>query len=154
MQVGFSCVLATNTGDFEDPVWDDVDNVRDATLNIESTEADASRRGGGGFAEAIQGLHQCGIEFDLAYDPDDSQYTRIRSGMLARTPIEVLALDGPVSEAGSQGLHATMAVFTNNRNEPLDDTVTISVTMKPTPNANHTPEWYTSDGNESTTEGD
>ena len=48
--------------------------------------------------------------------------------------------DSPIGTAGSQGLRATMAVTNFSRNEPLEEALTVSVTVKPTYSANP-PEW-------------
>ena len=43
---------------------------------------------------------------------------------------------------GVQGLRATMAVTNFSRNEPLEEAITVSVTVKPT-YAENAPEWMT-----------
>jgi hypothetical protein len=91
----------------------------------------------------LQTLKDAGIEFELASDSADANFSLIQAAFFANTNIEVLALDGAVGTAGSQGLRMTTIISAFNRSEPLEETVTISVTVKPTPNDDATPAWYT-----------
>jgi len=45
-------------------------------------------------------------------------------------------MDGDIATAGSQGLRATCMVTNFSRNEPLEEAVTVSVTVKPTYSVN------------------
>jgi len=142
-KVGLSCELSYNTGTYASPVWAAIDNARDVTLSLEAGEADASTRGSGGWRETIQSLKDGSVEFELAADSADTAFTAIKDAYFDGTNIEVLVLDGPSATAGSQGLRATMAVSSFSRSEPLEDTVTVSVTLKPTPNDDASPTWFT-----------
>lgn len=142
--VGLNCELSYNTGTFGSPTWSAIGNARDVTLSLEAGEADASTRGSDGWRETIQALKDGSIEFELAADSTDAAFTAIKSAFFDGTSIDVLALDGPQSTTGSQGLRMIAAVSAFSRSEPLEDTVTVSVTLKPTPNDDTTPVWYTS----------
>tara|TARA_R110000824_G_scaffold741_4_gene4602 strand:+ start:5868 stop:6311 length:444 start_codon:yes stop_codon:yes gene_type:complete len=142
--VGLNCELSYNTGTFATPTWSAIGNARDVTLSLEAGEADASTRGSDGWRETIQALKDGSIEFELAADSSDAAFTAIKTAFFDGTSIDVVALDGPQATAGSQGLRMIAAVSAFSRSEPLEDTVTVSVTLKPTPNDDTTPVWYTS----------
>jgi len=142
-QVGLSCELNYNTGTFAVPVWSEIDLVRDVTLSLEAAEADASTRGSGGWRETIQSLKDAGLEFEMANDSADAAFTAIKDAFINGTSVDVLVLDGPVATTGSQGLRMISAVSAFSRSEPLEEVVTVSSTLKPTPNADSVPVWFT-----------
>ena len=141
-KVGLSCKLYYNTGSYASPVWAEIDLARDVTLNLEASEADASSRAST-WREFLQALKDASIEFDMLYDAADTAWTAIMDAFLNGTAIEILALDGDSATTGTEGLRATCQVFNCSRNEPLEETVTNSVVIKPTPNADAAPAWYT-----------
>jgi hypothetical protein len=141
-KVGLSCKLYRNTGTYAVPVWSEIDLARDVTLSLEVGEADASTRAST-WREFLQTLKEAGIEFELASDSSDTEFTAVKDAFFDNTAIEILALDGDEAVAGSQGLRMTSIVSSFSRNEPLEETVTISVTIKPTPNDDAEPEWFT-----------
>ena len=49
-------------------------------------------------------------------------------------------MSGAIDDAESQGLRATMRVATFTRSEPLEEGITVAVTLKPAP-ADNAPEW-------------
>lgn len=142
-KVGLSCALYYNTGTFAVPVWTEIDNARDVTLSLEAGEADASTRGSGGWRETIQSLKDAGIEFEMADDNTDAAFIAIRTAFFNGTSIDALALDGDSGTSGSQGLRIIAAVSAFSRNEPLEEVVTESITLKPTPNSDSVPVWFT-----------
>ena len=142
-QVGLSCELSRNTGSYAVPVWSELDLARDVTVSLEAAEADASSRSSGGWRETIQSLKDASIEFEMVNDSADSGFTAVKNAFIDGTNLEVLALDGPVATTGSQGLRMTSAVSAFSRSEPLEETVTVSTTLKPTPNTDSVPVWFT-----------
>lgn len=142
-QVGLSCELSYNTGTYAVPVWVEIDLARDVTMSLEAAEADASTRSSGGWRETIQSLKDAGLEIEVANDSADTAFTAIKDAFINGTNLEVLILDGPVATVGSQGLRMTCAVSAFSRSEPLEELVTVSATLKPTPNDDAVPAWYT-----------
>ena len=139
-KLGLDCVLHRNTGSYGTPVWNDVPNVKDLTLNVEAGEADASTRGNGGWRAILATLKDGSIEFEMVWDTADAGFTAIKDAFFNNTPIEFAALDGPVGTAGSQGLRATMAITNFSRNEALEEAITVSVSAKVTYSAS-APTW-------------
>ena len=76
----------------------------------------------------------------MVWDSADTDFTAIRDAFLNKTAVELAVLDGDVVTTGSQGLRASFMVTSFSRNEPLEEAITVSVTMKPTYSANP-PEW-------------
>jgi hypothetical protein len=142
-QVGLSCELSYNTGTYGVPVWVEIDLAKDVNINLEAAEADASSRSSAGWREYIQSLKDASVEFEMMNDSADTAFTAVKNAFINGTAIEVLVLDGPDATTGSQGLRMTAAVSGFSRSEPLEEAVTISVTLKPTPNTDAVPAWYT-----------
>ena len=127
---GLDAILYHNTGSFGSPVWDAVTNCRDATLNIEVGEADASRRGAV-WSQRVPTLIDATLDFSMVWEEADADFTVFRTAALARTTVEVLALDGAHGESLKSGLRAICYVFTLNRNEPLTEALTVDVSLRP-----------------------
>jgi len=141
---GKDCKLYRNAGSYESPDWNEIVNVKDLTLPLEKSEADVTVRGSGGWRQTAAVLKDGTVTFQMQWDPDDEDMQAIRDAYLNDTSIEFCILDGAIDEAGNQGLRATMDVFTFGRNEPLEEALTVDVTIKPAYNAANAPEWYTS----------
>ncbi len=134
--------VSTDEDPYQNPAWEEIENVRDLTLNVEGGEADVTTRANGGWKAVAPTLKEGSIEFQMVWDTEDKDFEAVRAAYFARTSIEFAVMDGDIETPGSQGLRATMAVTKFNREERLDDALKASVTAKPTLAA-HAPEWYT-----------
>ncbi len=142
VKLGMDAKLYRNTGSYGSPVWNEVKNVKDVTLNLEAGEADVTTRGNGGWRANIATLKDASLEFEMVWDTADDDFTAIRTAFLTNAAIEFAVLDGPVATSGSQGLRASMAITNFSRAEPLEEAIKVSVTAKPT-YATNPPEWMT-----------
>lgn len=142
VKLGLDAKLYRNSGSFATPVWNEIKNAKDVTLNLEAGEADASRRGSGGWRETLRGLKDGSVEFELVYDSTDAEFTALKDAFFNGTTVELAVMDGDIATTGTQGLRATMSVLNFSRNEPLEEALTVSVTVKPAPSANP-PQWMT-----------
>lgn len=142
VKLGLDAKMFRNTGTFATPVWNEIKNVRDVTLSLETGEADATTRGNNGWRATVATLKDGSVEFDMVWDSADDDFTAIRDAFLNKTALEMAVLDGDVAAAGSQGLRASFMVTNFSRNEPLEEAITASVTVKPTYSANP-PAWMT-----------
>ncbi len=136
VKLGLDARLYRNTGTFAAPVCNHVQNVKDVTLNLEAGEADVSTRGTGGWRATVATLKDASVEFEMVWDTADDDFASIRDAFLNRGAVEFAVMDGDIATPGSQGLRATCMVTTFSRNEPLEEAVTVSVTIKPTFAAN------------------
>lgn len=141
-RVGLDAKLYRNSGSYATPTWNELMNAKDVTLNLEAGEADASRRGSGGWRETLMTLKDGSVEFELVYDSADAEFTALKDAFFGANTVEMAVMDGDIATTGSQGLRATMSVINFSRNEPLEEALTVSVTVKPAPSDNP-PEWMT-----------
>jgi hypothetical protein len=142
VKLGLEARLYRNTGSSGTPAWNEIKNVRDVTLNLETGESDVSTRGNGGWRASISTLKGASLEFEMMWDTADDDFTAIREAFLNNTAIEFAVLDGPSNQSGAQGLRATMAIINFTRSEPLEEAIKVSVTAKPTYAAT-APSWMT-----------
>jgi hypothetical protein len=122
------------------PVWTLITNVKDLTLNVEQGEADVTTRGTGGWKATVGTLKDAVIEWEMVWDTADEGFEAVRDAFFGGTLIGLAVMDGPVAEAGSEGLWADCAILKFDRSEALEEAITVSVTAKPTYSAN-APEW-------------
>jgi hypothetical protein len=144
-KLGLDCRLYRNSAaTYATPTWSEVTKARDVTLTLERGDTDVSVRGS--TWRLTQGtLKEATIEFELVWEggtPTDVNVAAFRDAFLNGTNVDIAALDGPVASPGSQGLRAECQVTSFTREEPLEDAVTISVTLKPALTANP-PSWMT-----------
>ncbi len=142
VKLGLDAKMFRNTGTYATPVWNEIKNVRDVTLSLETGEADATTRGNNGWRATVATLKDGSVEFDMVWDSADDDFTAIRDAFLNKTALEMAVLDGDVATPGAQGLRASFMVTNFSRNEPLEEAITASVTVKPTYSANP-PTWMT-----------
>jgi hypothetical protein len=132
VKLGLDARLYRNTGTYASPVWNHVQSVKDLTLKLEVSEADVTTRGNAGWRATVAALKDASIEFEMVWDVANDDFASIRDAFLNRGAIEFAVMDGDIVTTGSQGLRATCMVTNFTRNEPLDEVVTVSVTLKPT----------------------
>jgi len=144
IRLGLNAKLYRNTGTYASPTWNEIGNVKDVTLNLESAEADVTVRANNGWRATVPTLKDASIEFEMVWDTADEDFQSIRDAYLNVTTLDVLALDGPVSGAGStgnQGLRAVCNVTGFSRSEPLEEALSVSITVKPAYSVNP-PTWF------------
>jgi len=142
VKLGLDAKMFRNTGTYSTPVWNEIKNVRDVTLSLETGEADATTRGNNGWRATVATLKDGSVEFDMVWDSADDDFTAIRDAFLNKTALELAVMDGDIATSGSQGLRASFMITNFSRNEPLEEAITAAVTVKPTYSA-HPPEWMT-----------
>ena len=140
VRLGMEGKLYRNTGTYAAPVWQEIGNVKDLTLNLEKGEADVTTRANGGWRSTVATLKEGSIEFSMVWDTSDPGFTAIKDAWFNNTPVEMAVLDGPVNVPGSQGLRASFAVIKFGREENLEEAMNVPVSLKPTYAANP-PEW-------------
>ncbi|HOX08386.1 MAG TPA: phage tail tube protein [Planctomycetota bacterium] len=139
-RLGMEGKLYYNAGSYATPDWKELKNVKDVTLTLEKGEADLTTRGNAGWKATVGTLKEGSIEFEMVWDTEDAGFTALQNAWFGDTPVEMAVMDGPIATSGSQGLRATMSVISFSRKEPLEEAMSVSVTIKPT-YAEHAPEW-------------
>jgi hypothetical protein len=142
VRLGLDARLYRNIGTYATPVWNEVKNVRDVTLNLEAGEADVTTRGNAGWRATVATLKDASIEFEMVWDSDDDDFEVIRDVFLNRGAMEFAVMDGDITTSGSQGLRATCMVTNFSRNESLEEAITVSVTVKPRYTIAPPPSWF------------
>jgi hypothetical protein len=105
-------------------------NVRDLTLNIEVSTAEASRRGST-VRQFVGTLKGYSIEFDYLAIAGDTMLTTLTNAFNNGTSLSVAAEDSGASYGSGIGLRGLFIVTGFNRNEPLEEGITYSVVMVP-----------------------
>ena len=121
---------------------DEVGNVKDLTLNLEKNESDVTVRNNDGWRGTVGVLKDASVEFQMLWDTSDPDFTAFRDAWLNDTDIVCAVLDGDSTTAGNQGLYADYQVLSFTRNEPLEEAMSVDVTIKPSATA-LAPEWIT-----------
>lgn len=103
-------------------------NVKDLTLNLEKGEADVTTRANQGWRAVVATLKSGTVEFEMVWDTEDAGFAALKDAYFNNTAIALAVLDG---ESG-EGLDADFSVTNFSRNEPLEEAVTVNVTVKPT----------------------
>ncbi len=124
------------------PLWTELTNVKNVDVSLQKGEADVTTRGNNGWKASVGTLKEGSIEFEMVWDTDDTGFAALQAAYFNDTAIGIAAMDGDVTEAGRQGLWADMAVIDFSRSEPLEEALTVKVTLKPTYSANP-PQWKT-----------
>ena len=142
VKLGMQAKLYRNTATHETPMWDEMTNVKDLTLNLEKGQADVTTRGNNGWKASVGTLKDGGIEFEMVWDTEDEGFTAVRDAYLNDTALELAVMDGDITVAGSQGLRASFVVTNFSRKEPLEEGISVSVTLK-VAYSDNAPEWMT-----------
>lgn len=140
-KIGLDAKLYRSGGEWGSGSWSEITSARDVTLNLEQGTAEVAKRGMS-WKQYLAALKDASIEFELAYDGSDANFTALKTAFMDGTKVEMAVMDGDIAATGSQGLHAEMIVTNFSRNEPLEEILTVSVTLKPAA-SEHEPEWMT-----------
>jgi hypothetical protein len=145
-RLGSNCRIYKNTASWASPTWVvRNDPVKEVTLNLSAGEADVSTRGGGGWKQMITTLKDASIDIQLQWDPADTFCQELLDAFTGGTSLDLKVMDGadPAAVGGTapEGLRALFGVVSFNRSEPLEEGITVDVTIKPT--TGQTPVWFT-----------
>lgn len=130
INLGRNCSVNRNTGSYGSPVWTAISNVRDATLNQDATEADASSRDSG-VTETEPTMQNASFEFEIKEDTADAGWIALNTSYWSSSSIDVAVLNKAANTSGANGIRAHMKVLQWNRNEQLTGIVTRNVIIKP-----------------------
>ena len=110
-------------------------NVKDVTLTLETGEADVTTRATKGWRAIASTLKEGSVEFEMQWDTEDGGFNAIQSAFFNNNPVKLFVSDGD-----GHGLDCDAVVTQFSRNEPLEEALTVSVTLKPT-YIDRAPEW-------------
>lgn len=118
--------------------WNLIDNVRDVTLGMEKGEADVSTRGSGGFRQTLGTLKDASIDFEMMWESGDAAFSALQDAYMNGGELALAVMDGDIDVGGAEGLASNFSVMSFTRSEPLEEGVTVAVTIKPSSET----EWY------------
>lgn len=127
--------LTLSEANVTSPSWAEAGNVKDLTLNLSRGEADVTTRANNGWRAFVSHLAEGEISFDMLYDDTDEFYSLLRTAWLNKTSLHLASAYDPISENGTEYFEFIMIVTQFEENQPLEDAVGISVTLKPTINS-------------------
>jgi len=116
--------------------FQEVTTVRNVTIAIEDAEADATARGNLGWRVMLQTLRSLSVEVETIWDIESAQLMRLVAAFRDRTSVRVRVLDG----ANGSGVEFLAVVTSVRRQEPLEEVVTATLTLKPAPSPT-VPQW-------------
>jgi len=127
----YSDTLLSDTSGPDTVTWNEIENVRDLTLNLETGEADVTTRANNGWRATAATLKDGSIEFEMLWDTGDAAFGALKDAWANSTEIALAAMDGDIETTESEGLAGNFTVTNFSRSEPLEEGVTVSVTVKP-----------------------
>ena len=129
--LGLNAKIYRNSGTFAVPVFEEIGNVRDVTLTLETAEADVTTRTNEGWRATVATLRDASVEFEMVWDTVDPNFDSIRIAYLNNGTVEFSVMDGDITVSGSQGLRFLSIISTFTRTEPLEDALKVQVSAKP-----------------------
>jgi hypothetical protein len=144
--LGLDAKLYRNTGTHGSPVFNEIPNTKDVTLALEKNTADVTTRGNNGWRAMVGVLKDGSVDFQMIWDTGDLDFGAVRDAFLNNTTIEFAIMSGVITATTSEGLLATFAVIKFTRNEPLEEALTVDVSIKPTYAPTTPPQWIVGSG--------
>jgi hypothetical protein len=111
--------------------WQPITAIKDLSLNIETGEADITTRGANGWRLKIATLAEAGIEGELLWDSADASFNALKNAFFGKRLIGILALDGPITEVGNEGLRCDASVLSFTRDESLEEALSVKFKLAP-----------------------
>lgn len=99
-------------------------NVRDVTLTLTKGEADVTTRGNQGWRATVGTLKECSAEFETILDESGSGMAAFTSSFISDELLNMSFL------ANGSGPSGKWSVTNMSREEPLEDAVKYSITVK------------------------
>lgn len=135
VKFGHECKLYNNENTHASPTWNELNIVKDVTLNMSQNESDITSRQGKGYVMTAGTLIDASVDFSVTWDPSDvADFSQLQDAFFNRKPVEILILDGDRTVAGNEGLQAFFVVTNFTRNEAVADAVSADITLKITKN--------------------
>jgi len=131
--LGKDCKVFRNTGTWSSPTWSEITKVEVATQSIEAAEAEFKNRGLQ-FTQSAGGILTASIDLALTHFAGvDADYELLRDAIVVdpKTLLDMFFADGASATSKTQGLRGHFAVINMGRDEPLEDGVKNTFTVKP-----------------------
>ena len=107
------------------------DNVRDLTLTMETGESDVTTRGNSGWRGTAATLRECTVDFEMVWKPSDTTgFGVVKTAFLNASTLQVGVFTGADDVDESEGPFGEFSVTKFDRQEPLEEAILVSVTLK------------------------
>jgi hypothetical protein len=116
--------------------WQEIQCIRDLTLNEDDSLADASCRKGAGWRMQRGALTDGSVDFTLVYEEGDvapGQFRKLRDMKTGKFAAFFAVMTGNIALAGKEGLWSWMEVTTLNETQSLEEVITFDVTLTVSP---------------------
>lgn len=121
-KAGFSCILYR--GEAGAIATTEAGNTANVTMNLSADTIDVTTRAAKGWRQYIQGLKNGSVDITIYYDTEDDSYTAFNTAFLNGTAISLFISDGE-----GNGVDADFVVTGYTQSEPLEDKVSIDITV-------------------------
>lgn len=101
--------------------------VKEATLSISADTIDTTNFDTDGWAENIPSFRSWSVDATLLYVPEDTTQEDLEDALFANSPVTVVLY--PKDAASMKGYKGTAYITSYEVGDPVDDAVTISVTL-------------------------
>lgn len=129
-QVGLDCILYLDASGVGGSSWAAITDAQDVTVGLQHGKATVANRASD-WLKTLLTHKELSIEFDLTFDPDDTEFQALRAAFTGKTDIGIAAYNEAIATVGAEGVQVDCKVVNFTRNEPVGDTVTVSVTLEP-----------------------
>lgn len=126
MYVGLDAKLYRNTGTYASPVWNEIDTVRELTVGLEKTKAEATARLSRWRRHGV-GLKAAPITMQILDDPEHDDYLTLRNAWLNDTVLDLAIATGAITASGTEYFRADYHIFSFQRGQPLEEMATIDI---------------------------
>jgi len=108
----------------------EMSNVKDVSLSLEAGEADVTTRANSGWRASAATLRECTAEFEMLWKPGDPAFQALKRAFLTSGTVRMAFLTGAVDGEDAEGPVGDFSIPKFNRNEPLEEGVSVPVTAK------------------------
>ena len=146
--LGLNAVTAENTGTTAAPVWVILVNVKDETLNMETTLSDVTNRAANGWRLQVGTLSEASVDTQMIYQagPGQTEFDNIRDAFLNKERILMGFFDDDPAASGStvSGLIGGFGVTNFSIGRQLEEAMMVDVTFTAREDdAGNGPQWLT-----------
>jgi hypothetical protein len=139
-RIGLNCKLYRNTASYAAPTWVEITGARDVTVPMSKGEAETSTRGST-WKYRKGTLKDVSIDFQLLMEPGDAGFAALLASYTDGTDLELLVLNGAITDVDAEGLRARVEVFSFQDAQPLEGVQAFDVSCKPVYSTNP-PTWF------------
>lgn len=122
---GVSFLVAINTGTTATPVWTNVAGQRDATLNLNTAEFDATTKDSANWHEGLTGIRDWDISFNNLFGESDTGLAELENAFLNNEQVQI-----KLTTAANNTYDGTATLTNYAIGMPYNDVVTANGTLK------------------------